>query len=94
MNGKGDDKNNDRRALEATLRSVLSATGGEAKVRELYQNLKAEEAAGFLAVSVSKLRHLTCRGEIASVKTGRSGVAYRMLDLIAWSDARRRSGSQ
>lgn len=72
------------------LQGVLQATGGQAKVRELYQLLTAEEAAAFLALDLSTVRHLTCRSELPSIKTGKRGVRYRVIDLIAWQETRAR----
>ena len=51
--------------------------------------LKANAAAAFLGIDVSTLRHMTCRGEIAHIKTGKRGVAYQLIDLIEWLEARR-----
>ena len=41
------------------LRSVLRATGGNAKVEELYRLLTAEEAAHFLALAEATVRDKT-----------------------------------
>jgi excisionase family DNA binding protein len=70
------------------LRAVLIATGGHAKVRELYQLLSAEETAAFLGLSLDTVRHLTARRELPCIKTGKRGVGYRVIDLIAWQEAR------
>jgi predicted DNA-binding transcriptional regulator AlpA len=70
------------------LRSVLTATGGEARIEEVYRVLGAEEAARFLGVSESQVRHLTCRRELPCIKTGKRGVGYRLIDLINWQEAR------
>ena len=75
---------------EATLKAVLQATAGQAKVRELYQLLTAEEAARFLGLDEGTVRNLTYRHELPCVKVGRRGVRYRVLDLIAWQERRYR----
>jgi excisionase family DNA binding protein len=75
------------------LRSVLIATGGQAKVEELYRVLVAEEAARFLGISESQVRDLTSRRELPCIKTGKRGVGYRLIDLIEWQDVRRQSVS-
>jgi excisionase family DNA binding protein len=49
--------------------------------------LKAEEAARFLGLDVSTVRHLTCRGELTYIRTGKRGVAYQLTDLIEWLEA-------
>jgi excisionase family DNA binding protein len=51
--------------------------------------LKAEEAARFLGVDVSTIRHMTCRGELTHIKTGKRTVGYQLRDLIEWLEARR-----
>jgi excisionase family DNA binding protein len=56
------------------LKTVLKATGGDAKVRELFQLLTAEEAAEFLALDLGTVRNLTYRRELPCVKVGRRGV--------------------
>ncbi len=82
---QGPDTTRDRVAV---LKEALSATGGQAKVRELYQLLTAEEAASFLALDLGTVRNLTYRRELPFVKIGRRGVRYRVLDLLAWQEAR------
>lgn len=77
-------------ARVAALKAALLATGGQAKVQELFQLLTAEEAADFLALDLGTVRNLTYRREIPAVKIGRRGVRYRLLDLLAWSEARSR----
>ena len=72
----------------AVLKKVLSVTGGQAKVRELFQLLTAEEAAQFLALDLGTVRNLTYRRELPFVKIGRRGVRYQMLDLLAWQESR------
>ena len=72
------------------LKTALKATGGDAKVRELFQLLSAEEAADFLALDLGTVRNLTYRRELPSVKIGRRGVRYRLVDLLAWQEARSR----
>ena len=84
----------DNRARDAhtdtsrALRRVLIATGGLAKVRELYQHLTPAEAAEFLGVSLSYVQHATGRGELPCVRIGKGDPRYRVIDLILWSDAR------
>jgi predicted DNA-binding transcriptional regulator AlpA len=70
------------------LRSVLLATGGQAKLLELYRILSAEEAAPFLGMALQTVRNMTARRELPCIKTGKRGVGYRVIDLIAWQDAR------
>ena len=48
----------------------------------------AQEVADFLAVSVSYVRHLSLRGEIAYIKVGRS-VRYAASDIQRWVSGRR-----
>jgi len=83
----------DRASLTArqdAIKAALRATGGEAKIRELFQLLTAEEAAEFLALELGTVRNLTYRHELPSVKIGARGVRYRLIDLIAWSEQRSR----
>ena len=84
----------ERRSVDATrlaaLRRTLEATGGQAKVLELFQLLTAEETAMFLALELGTIRNLTYRRELPCVKVGRRGVRYRVLDLIAWQEDRGR----
>jgi hypothetical protein len=54
----------------AVLKAVLKATGGDAKVRELFQLLSAEEAAEFLALDLDTISNLTYRRELPCVKVG------------------------
>ncbi len=77
-------------ARQEAFKITLRATGGEVKVRELFQLMTAEEAAEFLALEVGTVRNLTYRHEIPSVKIGTRGVRYRLIDLIAWSEQRSR----
>ena len=72
----------------AVLQEALSVTGGQAKVRELYQLLTAEEAADFLALDLGTVRNLTYRRELPFVKIGPRGVRYRVLDPLAWQESR------
>jgi excisionase family DNA binding protein len=65
---------------------VLRATGGEAKVRELFQLLTAGQAAEFLGMAEPNVRDMTYRHELPHVKIGKRGVRYRVIDLIGWSD--------
>jgi hypothetical protein len=72
------------------LRSVRVATGGQAKVEELYRVMGAEEAARFLGLALQTVRNRTARGELPVIQTGKRGVGYRVVDLIAWQEARLR----
>lgn len=71
------------------LRSVMLATGGNAKVRELIQLLTPAEVAAVLGVSLSYVQHATGRGEIPCVRIGKGDPRYRVMDLIEWQNARR-----
>ena len=73
---------------ENALAIVLRATAGEAKVRELFQLLTAEQAAQFLGMAEPTIRDMTYRHELPHVKIGKRGVRYRVIDLIGWSDRR------
>lgn len=88
MKRDGQRQSNGSTGKPATLRSVLVATGGQAKVRELYQHLTPAEAAEFLGVSLSYVQHATGRGELPCVRIGKADPRYRVIDLIEWSDAR------
>jgi len=79
---------NQARDRLAAFKEALSATGGQAKVRELFQLLTAEEAADFLALDLGTVRNLTYRRELPFVKIGPRGVRYRVLDLLAWQESR------
>jgi excisionase family DNA binding protein len=70
------------------LRLVLNATGGNAKVRELYQLLTTIQAAEFLGVSLSYIQHATGRGEVPCVRIGKGDPRYRIIDLISWQEQR------
>jgi len=72
----------------SVLKVALRAAGREVKVRELFQLLTAEEAAQFLALDLGTVRNLTYRRELPCVKVGRRGVRYRLIDLVAWQEAR------
>ena len=74
----------------AALRGVLIATGGQTKLLELYRVLSAEEAAEFLGLALQTVRNMTARHELPIVQTGKRGVGYRVIDLIAWQEARSR----
>jgi len=89
MRKGGGHRSGDGPALTTALLAVLRAPNGEGKIGELWGLLKAERAAEFLALDLSTLRHLTSRGELSVIRTGKRGVAYRMLDLIAWQERRR-----
>ncbi len=79
-------------APAAMLRSVLRATGGNAKVRELYALLTTAEAAEFLGVSLSYVQHATGRGELPCVRIGKGDPRYRVIDIIGWQERRRAPG--
>jgi len=74
----------------AGLRAALVTSGGQAKLVELYRVLCAEEAATFLGIALQTVRNMTARRELPCVKTGKRGVGYRVVDLIAWQEARLR----
>jgi excisionase family DNA binding protein len=65
------------------LRSVLQATGGHAKVRELIQQPTAAEAAELLGVSLSYVQHATGRGELPCIRIGKGDPRYRMIELLS-----------
>jgi excisionase family DNA binding protein len=73
---------------DTAIATVLRATGGEAKVRELFQLLTADEAAQFLGIAEPTVRDMTYRHELPHVKVGKRGVRYRVIDLIGWTDDR------
>ncbi len=81
-----------KREVEAAqlgaLRGILTASGGGAKVRELYQLLTASQAAEFLGVSLSYVQHATGRGEVPCVRIGKGDPRYRVIDLISWQEER------
>lgn len=83
-------RNEGRGAAMTGLRSILIATGGAAKVEELYRLMVAEEAAHFLGLALQTLRNMTARGELPVIKTGKRGVGYRVVDLIEWQNERER----
>ena len=80
----------DKQAELGTLRSVLLDTGGQAKIEELYRLLNAEQAAHFLGLSESQVRHMTCRKELPCVQLSPNRVGYQLIDLIDWLRARKR----
>jgi hypothetical protein len=74
---------------------VLQATDGNAKLRELYAVLSAEETAEFLRLALQTVRNMTSRWELPFIKTGARGagpttsvykIGYRMIDLITWQE--------
>lgn len=87
-------KTDEARVRVAALKGALLATGGQAKVRELYQLLTAEEAAEFLGTTTGTIRWMTSTRQLPCVKTGSRGVRYLLLDLVAWIEARRRPALQ
>ncbi len=90
MNHRKQQGSDSRAAELGTLRSVLTATGGQAKIEELYRLLNAEEAAHFLGLSESQVRHMTCRSELPCVQLSPNRVGYQLIDLIDWLRARKR----
>jgi excisionase family DNA binding protein len=76
------------------LRGVLHATGGGAKVEELYRVMRAEEAARFLGLAEPTVRDMTYRHELPHVKLGARAVGYRVIDLINWQESRRAPATQ
>jgi hypothetical protein len=41
-----------------------------------------------LGLALQTVRNMTARHELACVKTGKRGVGYRVMDLIAWQERR------
>ena len=77
-------------ARVAALKRALQETSGAAAVRILGQLLTAEETAQLLGLDLGTVRNLTYRRELPCVKVGLRGVRYRLLDLLAWIEARTR----
>ena len=80
------------RSGQSSLRAVRAAErviGRPLTLEECARLLKAEEAAQFLALDLSTVRHLTSRGELPFIRTGVRGVAYQLIDLLDWIEARR-----
>jgi excisionase family DNA binding protein len=73
------------------LRSIERVMGRPATVEECGRLLKAEQVAQFLALDLSTVRHMTARGELPVIRTGKRGVAYQLIDLLGWIEARRES---
>jgi excisionase family DNA binding protein len=71
------------------LRAAERIMGRPVTVKELAGAFKANEAAEFLGLDISTVRHMTSRGELPHIKTGKRGVAYQLTDLIEWLEARR-----
>jgi excisionase family DNA binding protein len=70
-------QNGDGTATSAiALRSVLIATGGQAKIRKLYQVLSAEETAEFLGMALQTVRNMTSRRELPCLKPGKKVLGY------------------
>lgn len=81
----------DMRTDELTgLRAALFTSGGQVKLLELYRVLSAEEASTFLGIALQTVRNMTARHALPCVKTGKRGVGYRVVDLIAWQESRLR----
>jgi excisionase family DNA binding protein len=88
MKPVGKKRNDTGAAAVRTLRSVVAATGGNAKLLELYRVMPAEEAAAFLGIALQTVRNMTARHELPCIKTGKRGVGYRVIDLIQWQERR------
>ena len=71
------------------MRAAERVIGRPVSLEECGRVLKAEEAAHFLGLDVSTIRHMTCRGELTHIRTGKRGVAYQLIDLIEWLELRR-----
>jgi excisionase family DNA binding protein len=71
------------------LRDAERILGRPVTLEEATRVLKAKEAARYLGVDESTIRHMSSRGELAKIKTGSRGVGYRLLDLIEWQEAHR-----
>lgn len=93
MKERGKSRRNRHGSEMAALRSVLIATGGQAKVRELFQCLTPAEAADFLGVSLSYVQHATGRGELPCVRIGKGDPRYQLIDLIDWLNSRRQTAN-
>jgi excisionase family DNA binding protein len=65
------------------------ATGGKAKLLELYRVLSAKEAAEFLGFTQQTVRNMTSRHELPCVKNRNHAIGYRVIDLIEWLEAQR-----
>lgn len=74
--------------------SGLAELLGKEKVDQLFRLLNAEEAARFLGMAEATIRDMTYRREIPSVKVGKRGVRYRLIDLIIWSERRSHPATQ
>ncbi len=90
MNGRGEIGRAEAAARVAALRKALQDTSGAGAVRLLAQLVTAKEAAELLSLDLGTVRNLTYRRELPSVKVGPRGVRYRLLDLLAWIEARSR----
>jgi excisionase family DNA binding protein len=88
MKGGGRQRSEVGAATVRALRGVPAATGGNAKLLELYRVLSAEEAAAFLGIALQTVRNMTARRELPCIKTGKRGVGYRVIDLIRWQEVR------
>jgi predicted DNA-binding transcriptional regulator AlpA len=87
MKRRRQEKSDGRASELASLRSVLSATGGQAKIEELYRVMRVEETARFLGLAVPTVQDMTYRHELPCVKLGARAVGYRLIDLIGWQEA-------
>jgi excisionase family DNA binding protein len=72
---------------------VLHETGGQAKLRELYQVLTAAEAAEFLGLALQTVRNMTSRRELPCIKHGKKVLGYQQIQLIAWLDKHKQSAA-
>jgi hypothetical protein len=88
MTGASSRRSEANGATVRAMRSVLQATGGNAKLLEMYRVLSAEETADFLGLALQTVRNMTARHELPCIKTGKRGVGYRVIDLIRWQESR------
>ncbi len=77
-------------ARVAALKRALQESSGTDAVRLLAQLVTADEAAELLSLDLGTVRNLTYRRQLPCVKVGPRGVRYRLLDLLAWIEARTR----
>jgi hypothetical protein len=86
---RGGNKRSDSGAASVrALRSVLRETGGQAKLRDVYQVLSAVETAGFLGLKLQTVRNLTSRHELPCIRNRKHAIGYRLIDLIGWQEKR------
>jgi excisionase family DNA binding protein len=89
MRSAGNKRSDTGAVAGRALRAAERIMGRPVTLEECGRVLKAEEAAHFLGLDVSTVRHMTCRGELTHIKTGKRGVVYQLTDLIEWLEARR-----